>query len=305
MNVMQFKNVVLNDETERSLPKRVAPGNKAEVVVDKLLQAVVKELVVLKPNWKFVGTHCNHIREYEGTTTFSLTHFTIMEDGETLGELGRTYHGSSYKIKVNNHRIAEKRQRGGGYKTEDPKKAIVRIKRTFGRKDTTERLADAAGEALNYVNEAIRNHAYTHRNVHAPVSKAAMDFVMGEGFPLFMQFVHERMPPHESKNIIEATTKADNLKLEMQILEDIRSRLDTKKSALLVRDMGQYIVRVGDNVQLYDDNTLPTEMRGRLGMLKLVDKEHFIENAGCRVSEDVFVVVLDEEASPNNVNQGE
>jgi hypothetical protein len=69
--------------------------------------------------------------------------------------------------------------------------------------------------------------------------------------------------------------------------------------------MGQYIVRVGDNVQLYDDNTLPVEMRGKLGLLKLVEKEHFIDSAGCRVSEDVFVVVLDEEASPNNVNQGE
>jgi hypothetical protein len=52
---------------------------------------------------------------------------------------------------------------------------------------------------------------------------------------------------------------------------------------------------VGDDVQLYDDNSLPETMRGKLGMLKLVDAEYFIENVGCRVNDEVFVVLMDEE----------
>jgi hypothetical protein len=63
----------------------------------------------------------------------------------------------------------------------------------------------------------------------------------------------------------------------------------------VVKDGGKYLVKVGDDVQLYDDNSLPEIMRGRLGMLKLVEAEYFIEGVGCRVNDEVFVVLMDEE----------
>ncbi len=305
MNVMEFKSVSLSNDTAKEIALRTPTGLKAEVTAISMLHDVIKELVVLKPNWRFVGTDYNRGQMDDAVVKIAVCAFEVMEDGELLGKIYRDWARNGYKIKVANHRIAQGRQRGGAYTTDDPKKAIVRIKRTFGRKDVNERITEAARAADDYVQQAISNHNYTHRNTYGPVTKAAQEFVLGEGFPLFMQFVRERMSPAEGQKIIDLNDKATNIKLEMRVLEDIRDRLNTKKSALLVRDMGQYIVRVGDNVQLYDDNTLPVEMRGKLGLLKLVEKEHFIDSAGCRVSEDVFVVVLDEEASPNNVNQGE
>jgi len=305
MNVMEFKSVSLSNDTAKEIVLRTPTGLKAEVTAISMLHDVIKELVVLKPNWRFVGTDYSRGHIDDAVVRIAVCAFDVMEDGELLGKIYREWARNGYKIKVANHRIAQGRQRGGAYTTDDPKKAIVRIKRTFGRKNVDERITEAANAASDYVHQAISNHGYTHRNTYGPVTKAAQEFVLGEGFPLFMQFVRERMSPAEGQKIIDLNDKATNIKLEMRVLEDIRDRLNTKKSALLVRDMGQYIVRVGDNVQLYDDNTLPVEMRGKLGLLKLVEKEHFIDSAGCRVSEDVFVVVLDEEASPNNVNQGE
>jgi hypothetical protein len=305
MNVMEFKSVSLSNDTAKEIVLRTPTGLKAEVTAISMLHDVIKELVVLKPNWRFVGTDYNRGHIDDAVVRIAVCAFDVMEDGELLGKIYREYARNGYKIKVANHRIAQGRQRGGAYTTDDPKKAIVRIKRTFGRKDVNERITEAAKAADDYVQQAISNHNYTHRSTYGPVTKAAQEFVLGEGFPLFMQFVRERMSPAEGQKIIDLNDKATSVKLEMRILEGIRDKLNTKKSALLVRDMGQYIVRVGDNVQLYDDNTLPVEMRGKLGLLKLVEKEHFIDSAGCRVSEDVFVVVLDEEASPNNVNQGE
>jgi hypothetical protein len=305
MDVMQFKSVSLSDDTAKEIALRTPTGLKAEVTATSLLHNVIKELVVLKPNWRFVGTDYSRGHIDDAVVRIAVCAFDVMEDGEFLGKIYREYARNGYKIKVENHRIAQKRQRGGAYTTDDPKKAIVRIKRTFGRKDVDERVTEAANAASDYVGQAISNHSFTYRNAYNPLTRAATDYAMGEGFPLFMQFVRERMPPAEGQKIIDLNDKAASIKLEMKILEGIRDRLGTKRAALLIRDMGQYIVRVGDNVQLYDDNTLPVEMRGKLGLLKLVEKEHFIDSAGCRVSEDVFVVVLDEEASPNNVNQGE
>jgi hypothetical protein len=54
------------------------------------------------------------------------------------------------------------------------------------------------------------------------------------------------------------------------------------------------MVKIGQDVQIYDDNTLPESMRGKLGMLKLVEAEHFISSVGCRINDEIFVVLTEE-----------
>ena len=56
----------------------------------------------------------------------------------------------------------------------------------------------------------------------------------------------------------------------------------------------EYIVQTLDNVQLYDDTTLPEHLKAKLGMLKLVEEEQVVTGIGCRVSVDAFVVALDD-----------
>jgi hypothetical protein len=41
--------------------------------------------------------------------------------------------------------------------------------------------------------------------------------------------------------------------------------------------------------------TLPVELRGKLGMLKLVDNEAMVTGIGCRVSNEIFVLLMEEE----------
>jgi hypothetical protein len=47
-------------------------------------------------------------------------------------------------------------------------------------------------------------------------------------------------------------------------------------------------------VDLFDDNTLPDWMRGKLGMLKLVAVEQFVSDTGCRVNDETFVLIVEE-----------
>jgi predicted Zn-dependent protease len=78
----------------------------------------------------------------------------------------------------------------------------------------------------------------------------------------------------------------------MQTIEDAQKAFDNKhKHALIVLADGKYIVKVLDNVQLYDDTTLPHDLRGKLGMLKLVEAEQMVTGIGCRVSDEIFVVL--------------
>jgi hypothetical protein len=37
------------------------------------------------------------------------------------------------------------------------------------------------------------------------------------------------------------------------------------------------------------------ELRGKLGMLKLVEKEQMVTGIGCRVNDEIFVLILENE----------
>jgi hypothetical protein len=80
--------------------------------------------------------------------------------------------------------------------------------------------------------------------------------------------------------------------LEMLTVEDIETKFKSgKDTSLVLLSNGKYVVKTGDEVQLYDDNTLPVDMRGKLGMLKLVEPEQMIEGVGCRATAEVFVLL--------------
>jgi hypothetical protein len=78
---------------------------------------------------------------------------------------------------------------------------------------------------------------------------------------------------------------------EMLTVTDIESKFKGAGTSLILVANGKYLVKTGDEIQTYDDNTLPVEMRGKLGMLKLVEPEQMIEGVGCRATTEVFVVL--------------
>ncbi len=306
MESINLSNVTTDDGIKTIIKQRVPSHMTAVVRTHSTLEPVIKHLAVLKPTWKFTGTHMVRETDYHDNTRMNvwITAFTLSEDQEILGNIRHEYGRSGSKILVSNERINNKRQRGRGYSTENPDKAIARVKKEFGRRSPNERLVKALEAAHTYIYDAHSRHNSKHREAVKKFEPAAAAWATGEGFPLFMEYAAKALGAKQCEDITAAKQQADALRLEMHVLEDIRNKLGGGASALVVRDLGQYIVRIGDNVQIHDDNTLPASLRGRLGMLKLVDKEHFIENAGCRVSEEVFVVLLDEEASANNVSQG-
>jgi hypothetical protein len=81
----------------------------------------------------------------------------------------------------------------------------------------------------------------------------------------------------------------------------VQEEFTKSKTALVVKDLGKYLVKIGDNVELYDDNTLPVDMRMKLGMLKLVNDEQYITDIGCKVSSEIFVLLVDD---LTNVSEG-
>lgn len=258
--------------------------------VHQTINQVVYRLATLNPLWTF--------RVRDVTTNFQgvkvAMGFDVLDQGERLGTIARTYRGNTNVIGISNDRIAKGRSRGDTYHTADAEKAILKAKKLFFRLKPDERIAQASKDATDIMSSQMWNRERIKAQEENTIRRAATDYLNGPGLAHFLEYIGTQ-PPSISTPILKAVEKAEEVRGEMLTIETIRQRFAKEETALVIKDSGKYLVKVRDNVQLYDDNTLPHEMRSKLGMLKLVEAETFLSNVGCRVNDEVFVLLLDEQ----------
>ena len=286
MKTLELNNVELSDEDKKS----ATDSGKAITHVHALIDPVVQRLATLNPLWRFVSTGAS----YAVDNNLQIISFKVLEHGEELGTVSRQYHGRNYIIEVSNERIGKDRVRRGGYRTADADKAVLKAKKMFYKRKPSESLENAVKLANGVIHTQERrrnNEKYKHEG---EVREAAVKFITGTGFPLFLEHI-QTWHDIDRNRITKAMSEKERISVEMMTIEKVKKHFEDRSAAVVVKDGGKYLVKVGDDVQLYDDNSLPETMRGRLGMLKLVEAEYFIVNVGCRVNDEVFVVLMDEE----------
>jgi len=272
-NVLQLPNVSIR-------PELAQKGVTTESNVMLILREVVAKLAVDKPLWRFVA----HDKNYTG----AVDHFVIMQDGEELGQIEHTFFRGNNCISVSNKRIRQARERSNSYRTKDASKAIATIKKMFNARSVTERLADAS-EIAGLVMQQLtsnkhREYAYADRDV----ASEAVKFARGAGYELFMR----HLEANEKQYVV---SKFELIKQERQALDEAKELYVNDKTATVLLGNGMYVVKRRAGTEIFDDNTLPEKLRGKIGMLKLVEDEHFVTGIGCRATSDVFVLLLDEE----------
>jgi hypothetical protein len=234
---------------------------------------------------------------YDNTTepsSLKATEFKVIEAGEELGTISREYHGREWVISISNERISKDRVRRGGYKTKDADKAILRAKKMFFKLKPNERIDKAVKSAENVMYQQERRKNREMHDHSSTVATAAGKYIMGVGFHLFLEHIKEW---HEidRNRIDKAIAERNRIGEEMLTIENVKSRFEAGRAALVIKDDGKYLVKMGDAIQLFNDNTLPEDMKAKLGMLKLVETETFISDMGCRISDEVFVIVMGED----------
>jgi len=213
--------------------------------------------------------------------------FKVLKDGELLGVIGEEWYGSKHAMFVRNDRIAQQNERKNAYHTQDLEKAVLRVKKMFKPMTLLERMNKARTDANAVL---LRQYRGAHRNTQVlrnQMDQSLMEYAyahMGQ----YMMWLKDKQDL-TMLGVIESHEKS---KVDMQTIEEAQKAFDNKyKHALIVLADGKYIVKVLDNVQLYDDTTLPHDLRGKLGMLKLVEAEQMVTGIGCRVSDEIFVVL--------------
>jgi hypothetical protein len=294
MNTLSLSNVVVGEDLQKSLDKE---GMKLTGVYE-MLDPVVSRLASLNPLWTFVinssGMHMGNNRTASG--------FSVKLDGEELGTIGLSYMGQRGKvIAICNDRIGKGRQRSDSYRTQDADKAILMAKKMFGKMNPNERINKAKDAAERIVTRASWNKERERTQHQSLVKNEMLAWVETKGHDMFMKFIKVEAIPSLKHKVITSMEKVELLDTEMKTIERVQKDFSDNKTALVVKDSGKYLVKIGDKVDLYDDNTLPVNMRMKMGMLKLVEDEQYLTDVGCKVSSEIFVLLVDE---LTNVSEG-
>jgi len=286
LNTLNLSNVVIDERLQRELTKE----NLALNGVMTLIDPVVSRLATLNPLWNFVVTSTT----YNNGNGRLAADFKVMLDSEELGHIGTSYMGNRGRvISITNDRIGKNRERSSSYRTSDAEKAVLMAKKMFGKMNPSERISKAWDEAERVVTRASWNKERERSNYQGIVKSELIQWAEGKGFALFMEYLQKEAVPHIKQKIDNAREKLEVLNTEMKTIERVQKDFGDRSTALVVKDAGKYLVKTKDNVDMYDDNNLPLDMRMKLGMLKLVEDEQYLTDVGCKVTSEIFVLLVD------------
>jgi hypothetical protein len=293
MNTLSLSNIVVGEDLQKSMDKE---GLKLSGVY-AMLDPVVSRLASLNPLWTFVINSSTHSM---GSSRVA-SGFMVKLDGEELGSIGLSYMGQRGKvIAICNDRIGKGRQRSDSYRTVDADKAILMAKKMFGKMNPSERISKAKDAAERVVSRASWNKERDRTQHQGYIKNEMLAWVETKGHAMFMEFIKAEAIPSLRHKVTVSMEKVELLDTEMRTIEKVQEDFNNNKTALVVKDLGKYLVKIGDNVELYDDNTLPLDMRMKMGMLKLVEDEQYLTDVGCKVSSEIFVLLVD----LTNVSEG-
>lgn len=283
MNTLNLSNVVFNEELEKHRSKVVG--------VHPVIEPVISRLATLNPLWTFMAMG----RSYSMGDNYKVSDFIVKLDGETLGQIGVSYMGNRGQvIAITNDRIGRNRQRSDAYRTQDAEKAVLMAKKMFGKMNPAERIQKAKDAAERVVTRAGWARERERNNHKGMVQGEMLRWVETKGLAMFMEFIEKEAPSTTRNTIKNSIERLEVLDTEMKTIERVQKDFGENKTALVVKDSGKYLVKLGDNVELYDDNSLPADMRMKMGMLKLVEDEHYLTDIGCKVTSEIFVLLVDE-----------
>jgi hypothetical protein len=294
MNTLEMSNVVVGERAQKDLTR---DGDKLEGVYE-MIDPVVSRLASLNPLWIF---------EVEGYGSWGLGKkvamlFRVKCDGEELGTIGTMHMRRGRVICISNDRIGKTRQRTDSYRTESAEKAVLMAKKMFGKMSPTERISKAKDAAERVVSRAGFSKTRECHNHMRVVQDAMLSWAETYGRDMFLKYIEQEATPTNSHKVVTSLERVAVLELEMRTIDRVQQEFGDNKTALVIKDSGKYLVKVGDKVDLYDDNSLPVDMRMKLGMLKLVQDEEYLTDIGCKVTSEIFVLLVDE---LTNVSEGE
>ena len=267
----QYHNILFTADQRKSVNNH-ADFDGSIRFSNSVMDEVVLALAKNNPTWRIYI--CGG---YVSGSAFKCEEVDVSIDGETVGRIHSSYVRGNYGVSVMGHKIADK------VRTGDPKRAMAVCRKSFVKRNTTELINHALREASSTVHSV----AYSFNNKFNKLRQEIVPLALSYALEMNRENFEGGLTPI----VLDVVRKYDEAALHMQTIESVKAAMNGGNHAVVIRDGERYIVKQGDNVALYAPHELPESMRGKVGMLKLCEDSQMVDNVGCRVSEEIFVII--------------
>lgn len=267
------------------------PKTRTEAGPAKLcpfMEPLMTKLALTHPEWTIVGSQPRW-RIDDGF--FQVRQFTIYAGHEVVGRINRDGwrdDGSDYKYEIFNDRVRQTRERSGGMRTKDMKKALKAIDGFFAPTTTEERRSKACTEMQSHLQSAGWKAQRELNDVFISVIPAMANYI--------------------ASNLAELRPALASYGVGESVFDKLATRLEpynnmAQINAARISKTGTTVVLVEDRYMLIPDSDphnpvdvtsqqLDPSMAGKIGILKVFDNtEEALAGVGMRLNPYTFYVL--------------
>ena len=233
------------------------------------------------PRWKFVGSDYWQYPDY-----FDITRFTVYENREKIGVIDTNQFGQGIKYVIGNERIKKARKRGGATETGDLKKALKIMAKSFGGKTTTEKLNEASAKLSGQLHSGNAAAQAQYNYAMHSLKRDLDDYILANLEEVSAAAIAAGAKP-------SAINSIPQMKEDYYTTHQIAKAYSTYKGLFILINGSDYLVQDGEepSALTLSSDQLPGNIKGKLGMLKLIEDNHFMKDVGYRLNATTFFVL--------------
>ena len=259
--------------------------------IDVRIKEFIHSAAMKFPMWRFVGRY--PATNWAAKQTAFRT-FVVYEGREDLGEIHYEYnHKNDVMFGFSNNRISDKRQRGSSMRTKDTKKALKIMATLFGAKTVVEQMREAIGKGMSSMGDIHQDRSRDFSRSFNYLTAGLIDHV----FANWEQYKSIAVANGHHSNHLE---KLPEQYEQYSIARDVWAKTSKESGVFVTIHGNDYAVLKGTEKaegtpQILSSDSLPEWIRRKVGMLKLVEDEHFLRDVGYRISGTAFFVINQED----------
>lgn len=252
------------------------------------MEPLISKLALTHPEWTIVGVGP---RWHTDDEFFQVRQFTIYAGHELVGRINRDGwrdDGSDYKYEILNERVRQTRERSGGMRTKDMKKALKAIDGFFAPTTDEERRSKACTEMHNHIsNKSWRTQRELH-DVFAGVIPAMANYIASN--------LEELRPALTSQGIDAPVLDKFVTKLEpYNTMRQVSAARSNRSGTIVVLVEDRYMLIPDSdptNPVVVTSQQLDPAMAGKIGILKVYeDEDEALADVGMRLNPYTFYVL--------------
>lgn len=281
-NRYTYLNSMKNIVHQEPLDRPVVAGR--ELIIHPAIPTMLDRLMKERPTWRFKS-------EQPLYTNLKprLTHFEIYDGDEQLGRLWVEHHWRDETVRYFfvNPRINKERDRGGAAYSTKPEVAAKRILKSFHLKTPSERAAEAGALVRKSVTEIFNTAQYPFRRAQSTMADQLFRYAVAHWDTIRHNF-------DDGIAKLDLPTLAQDSKDALALY----NAMDNNDGFIVrIESNGAYLISCGESTSTFTDSTLSDNMRGALGLLKLLDDNSYVPNVGVRIRSNLYFVWAKQEAA--------